>query len=161
MIYRFFTSNTSHLSHITFHAICLNCVAHTTNCIIVHSSSDLPVAMKLIIADAPKWAELRNLQQHGGYYACDCCIKKAEHYTLPGCNGSKRIWPFQNDYAVKRTHQDTLQIASNLENLSYDDRKGVLGKSELFRLHGFNVIDQMLPEPMHLMCEGMGGKLLR
>ncbi len=118
------------------------------------------VKVKLLIADAPKRAELRDIQQHGGYYACDCCLQKARSYSLPGSTGSKRIWPYFKNTAAPRTHEGTLQVALCVDTLSYDDRKGVLGKSELFRLSEFNVINQMLPEPMHLMCEGMAGQLL-
>lgn len=117
--------------------------------------------MKLVIADAPNRAELRDIQQHSGYYACDCCLKKAESYSLPGKTGCKRIWPYSKDDAEPRTHDGTFEAALHHNDLDYEERKGVTGKSELFRLPGFNVIDHMVPEAMHLMCEGMAAQLLR
>jgi hypothetical protein len=119
------------------------------------------VKVKLIIADAPKRAELRKVQQHSGFYACDCCLKKATPYSLPGRTGSKCIWPYSKDDAEARTHQGTLETALNTTRLTYEERKGVIGHSELFRLLEFDVINQMLPEPMHLMCEGMCSHLVR
>lgn len=57
-------------------------------------------------------------------------------------------------FSTRRNHLDTLEWAQEVENGSVAEKNGILGKSILFQVPGFDVIQDLLPEAMHLLDAG-------
>ena len=56
--------------------------------------------------------------------------------------------------AERRTHRDTLQWALEAEDPGTDHVMGIMGRSVFFDVPGFDIIRDMIPEPMHLLDAG-------
>lgn len=66
----------------------------------------------------------------------------------------KRVFrPFMR-FAKPRTHQETLQWAELVEEEGLAEYNGILGKSLLFQIPDFDIINDVLPEAMHLLDGG-------
>ena len=57
--------------------------------------------------------------------------------------------------AERRTHEQTEQWANLVEDGEALDAYGITGKSVFFRASGFDVIQDLMPEPMHLLDAGL------
>lgn len=57
-------------------------------------------------------------------------------------------------FAKRRTHEDTLAWGEKAQAEAKEEVNGIFGKSIMFDVHGFNVIKDMFPEPMHLLDGG-------
>lgn len=101
-------------------------------------------------------------------FRCDYCFAKAvnwrEEREQDAQDGerdqrrrpTKRVWP-PTCIGTTRTHENVLDIAENLETC--DNTKGVLGKSILFDIEDFDVVQDVPAEYMHLVCIGFVKKL--
>ena len=121
--------------------------------------SDADVRIRLLIADAPKRAEIRCIVASTAYFGCDLCEQKATNIVNPNPKktGAKRAWPdFEDADVVNRTHDNLLDRAqSALAGLGASDNAGVKGRSPLFDLRGFDVVEAMPQEMMHAGAEGV------
>ena len=66
----------------------------------------------------------------------------------------KRVFRKHLRYIKERTHEETLDLAESVASGEYTEMKGIMGKSPFFNAHDFNIIDQIIPEPMHLLDGG-------
>jgi hypothetical protein len=53
-----------------------------------------------------------------------------------------------------RTHEDTLRWAESVEEGLFTSLMGITGKSVFTTAHGFMLVHDILPEPMHLLDGG-------
>lgn len=116
----------------------------------------MKIKVTKIIADAPKRAELRQWKGHSAYYACDLCLGKAASVPMKESNDKtrKRAWPPSTSDSPLRNHNDSL-VAANNANWSPDELKGVIGKSLLFDLPGFDIVNDIPVDYMHCVCLGV------
>ena len=119
--------------------------------------SNADVRIRLLIADAPKRAEIRCIVASTAYYGCDLCEQKATNIQNPtNERGNKRAWPNFEADVVNRTHDNLLQRAeAALAGLDPRDNAGVKGRSPLYDLRGFDVVEAMPQEIMHAGAEGV------
>lgn len=113
------------------------------------------IRVRILIADAPKRAEVRCLQGHAAYYACDYCEAKAVCIKNKGETGSKRVWPSSVLPARQRTHDDMLRRANESSRRQPGANAGVTGRSALFDLDNFDVVKDIIVDPMHHLHEGL------
>ena len=57
-------------------------------------------------------------------------------------------------FSERRTHERTLHWAERVAAGEWEDAYGIMGKSCFFNVPGFDVIQDILPETMHLMDGG-------
>ena len=57
-------------------------------------------------------------------------------------------------FSPERTHIETLIAANQVVAGEFQEVKGVIGKSAFFEAKDFDVINDIIPEPMHLMDGG-------
>lgn len=78
---------------------------------------------------------------------------------------SHSVWPHTTSEGALRTREEILSIIDSLENedrsqLTADDVKGIVGRSVLLDVPGFNFVEGVVPEYMHLACLGVVKRLL-
>ena len=66
----------------------------------------------------------------------------------------KRVFPSHCRFAPLRTHDETLQAANQVEYGECSEVRGIIGKSPFFQAENFNHIEDIVPEPMHLLDGG-------
>ena len=66
----------------------------------------------------------------------------------------KRVFRTYMRFCDHRTHEQTLEWAEQAERDGMDHVYGITGKSVFFEAEGFDVVKDMLPEPMHLIDAG-------
>ena len=66
----------------------------------------------------------------------------------------KRVFTPHQTNSERRTHDQTLEWANKIEEGEYTIKNGIYGKSPFFGVDGFDVVYDMLPEPMHLLDAG-------
>ena len=71
----------------------------------------------------------------------------------------KRVFLSRMRYCEERTHEQTLEAANQIVAGEYSELKGVIGKSPFFEARNFNVITDIIPEPMHLLDGGFAKAL--
>ena len=79
---------------------------------------------------------------------------------LMNCVLDKRVFLSHMRFATQRTHEETLIAADQVSSGEYQDINGVIGKSAFFAAKDFDVIDDIPPEPMHLLDGGFGKAIL-
>ena len=122
--------------------------------------------LRLVVADAPMRASIRMQKQHGAYYSCDYCTERATAMEIFG--QPKRVFPYKKrTLAYPRTTPHMLLLAELYEGMSATNRKkegdklfGVQGRSPLFALPGFDVINGVVADAMHLLYMGVVKKLV-
>ena len=80
----------------------------------------------------------------------DSVLKIALWYTLP----AKRFYPSFMRFSPRRTHEETVQWAEQAHSQGLDNVYGITGKSVFFGAEGFDVVNDILPEAMHLLDSG-------
>ncbi len=111
----------------------------------------LELSVKLISADAPMRAFLRNQKSHSGKMACDYCYGIARHEKKP-------VWGLKTINQEPRTMQRLLQDYEehDLHGRPLEDF-GYRGKCELMDLMpGWDFINGIPVDPMHLLFLGLG-----
>ena len=63
----------------------------------------------------------------------------------------KRVFHTCMRFSALRTHEETLQWANEAEENGLDHVNGIMGKSVFFEAPNFDVVQDMMPEPMHLL----------
>jgi len=121
--------------------------------------SDLQINALQVVADAPKRNEVQCLAGHSAYYACSYCLRKAKQ--VMGKTRRRPAWPHKKDTGEKRTHSWMEDMLEGLEDKSPEERKGLKGRSPLFDLQDFDVIEGVPTEYMHMYCEGIIKTLIR
>lgn len=58
--------------------------------------------------------------------------------------GTKRGWPC-TDIGRRRTHMWTKEVAENLNQYPENERFGIVGRSALFDIPGFDIIEDLIP----------------
>ena len=66
-------------------------------------------------------------------------------------NIGKRIFLGYMRFSPRRTHAQTLTWAREAVNEQLDNVMGITGESVFFEAQDFDVVQDMLPEPMHLI----------
>ena len=66
----------------------------------------------------------------------------------------KRVFLSHQRFAKERTHEETLIAANQIMSGECQEVKGVLGRSPFFDAKDFDVITDIIPEPMHLLDGG-------
>ena len=121
--------------------------------------------VRLIVADAPKRSFVRNMKSHSGYFACDYCLAPGSHQVNK--NGKKIggiIYPFSESSAPFRNNESYREIGEEISQ--NPDRSplyacGIKGKSPLYDLEYFDMVEDIPTEYMHLVCLGICRKLLK
>jgi hypothetical protein len=67
----------------------------------------------------------------------------------------KRVFLNHHRYFPIRTHDQTLAWAETVEEGTFASMMGITGKSVFFGASGFDIVRDILPEPMHLLDGGM------
>ena len=73
------------------------------------------------------------------------------------------VWPYSTKNAEPRTNQEMLEIVERIENgenLSQDEKKGVVRRSPLLKIAGFNFVRDVPVDYMHGLCIGVVRRLL-
>lgn len=110
--------------------------------------------------DLPAKASVQAFKGHTGNYACGFCMHPGISIQNPTNNKSfVRYVKGTNDYAL-RTHDDTLEIHSRLQNENCDEINGVKGVSCLIAAKGFNLVNGFGIDYMHCILEGVMKKLI-
>jgi hypothetical protein len=125
------------------------------------------VRLRRVVADAPMRASIRMQKQHGAYYSCDYCTERATAIEI-SCS-PKRVFPYNGrSCADARTTPQMLQLVELYESMSTTNRKkqgdqllGVQGRSPLFEMQGFDVVNGVVAEAMHLVYMGVAKKLMQ
>ena len=90
-------------------------------------------------------------------------LQKTEK-QLKGTNRSHIVWPSSTSNAEPRTPEKMLEIIEKLEErggkLPADEAKGVVGRSVLFMIPGFDFVVCVPTEYLHSVCLGVGKRLL-
>ena len=71
----------------------------------------------------------------------------------------KRVFLARMRFCPERTHDETLLAADQIVAGEFSEIKGVIGKSPFFEARNFNVITDIIPEPMHLLDGGFAKAL--
>ena len=66
----------------------------------------------------------------------------------------KRFFPSFMRFSPRRTHQQTEEWADEALAQHQDNVFGIMGKSTFFKAEGFDVVNDILPESMHLLDSG-------
>jgi hypothetical protein len=118
--------------------------------------------LRLVVADAPMRAALRMQKQHGAYYSCDYCVQRA---TL--C-GSVRVFPFKHGAKPPaRTRALMMSKADLFDTMTLKEREeradelfGLVGRSPLLQVPGFDPVTGVVADAMHLIYLGVAKRLL-
>lgn len=81
------------------------------------------------------------------------CLRK-KHFKCYFHSPDKRVFRPYMRHAPRRTHEQTLIWAEQVQNGEYEEIMGITGKSIFFDVENFDVVKGILPEPMHLMDGG-------
>lgn len=75
---------------------------------------------------------------------------------------SHLVWPSSTRNAEHRTAAKVEEIVIRIENedISAEERRGIVGRSPLMSLPGFNIVFDVPVEYMHAICIGVGKKLI-
>lgn len=120
------------------------------------------VRVRAFLADAPMRAKLRGHVGHNGRFGCDYCVLPAEQLGRIG-RRPKLFWEAPTrvpDNSLHRTHDDMKAIVDNLDSLSPEEKKGMKSRSPLWDLPGFNVVDDIIVDPMHMVDKGTVARFL-
>lgn len=124
---------------------------------LLFSYREANITIDFVVADAPKRCELGCYEPPQAYYGCGLCPMKAKAYkykTVSGKDHTKTAWTC-TDLPPLRDPDDIRMVAHYLDRLSRDERRGITGLSPLFRIPGFNPVQQLVPEYMHFLCIGV------
>lgn len=103
------------------------------------------VSIKAFICDRPARSLLKNMKNHGGYYACERCTVAGRRYK------KRTVYPLSND-SEPRTNE-SFRNQSNPEHHT--------GKSPLLLIEPeIDLVQQFVLDPMHLLFLGVMKKLL-
>jgi hypothetical protein len=113
--------------------------------------------LRLVVADAPMRAAIRQQKPHGAFWACDYCLQRATHI------GQVMAFPYQSgDPAPPRTTRLFREKADLRDEMPLKDRErrsdellGVIGRSPLLELADFDVVGGVGADPMHLVYLGV------
>ena len=117
-----------------------------------------------IVADAPVRAQLTGIKQHNGYYSCIYCkIQGAPHRALRSKRQTIYFSVTHRGHppaarALNDHHETLRAIAKASSRTRQVDRKvaqGVVLKSPLLQVAGFNMFRQVPTEYMHSVCLGV------
>ncbi len=111
---------------------------------------ELDLKLLFISADAPMRAFLRNQKGHNSKKGCDYCYAEARYQK-------KTIWGIATINKRPRTFQSLLRDYQEHDDLGTPlDKFGYKGKSALVDLlPGFDVVDQIPVDPMHVLYLGV------
>lgn len=115
------------------------------------------IVIDFVVADGPKRSELGCYKPPQSYYACGICPMKPEKYkyvTVAGKDHSKAAWT-STTLPANRTKEDIEATAFYLDRIGEDEARGITGRSLLFDLPGFDIVQQLVPEYMHFVCIGV------
>ncbi|XP_026279273.1 uncharacterized protein LOC113207099 [Frankliniella occidentalis] len=109
-----------------------------------HLGRNLKLVLRNIIADAPARTWLKNVNQHGSYYACERC-------TAVGQWIANRMTYHPHEETLPRTDESLRKQT---------DRRYHKGPTPLTELENFSLISQIPLEPMHLLNLGIMRRIL-
>lgn len=69
-------------------------------------------------------------------------------------------WPASTANGEPRTRENTLEIVENIDNLSPNERKGIVGRSVFLDIPGFKYVSNMPAEYLHSVCLGIVKRLV-
>ena len=118
---------------------------------LVDELNSLGVNVRFIIMDAPFRAYARNLKKPGGYFCCEICTAEGIY------KGGTVSYPYMTSTAPFRTHLDYVRIGEELDNNTgkVTQSYGIKGSTPLTNLNNFDLILQIPPDYMHLVCLGV------
>jgi hypothetical protein len=106
--------------------------------------------LKCVVADKVMRATLSGLKLSGGYWCCEKCEIKGEHEV------DAKTRSYIGTRHKLRTDEEYRKIANNLRGYRRLELKlGILRRSPLLDLNGFNAVESLPAEPMHLFCSGI------
>lgn len=106
--------------------------------------------------------KVRNAENSLNVTAIEAEIEKAEK-NMKGNRRSHLVWPSSTINGEPRTHEKILEIAERTEEegkLPRDEAKGVVGKSALFYIPGFDIVIDVPTEYLHCVCLGTSKRLI-
>lgn len=109
-----------------------------------HQRINYPLKLRAVVCDAPARAFVKCVKAHGGYYACDYCETKGEHYATHGVVYPQRSAPLRTDAKFRTASTEAYKC-----HLMGRDRSPLLG------IAGFDVISDVTPEYMHTVTLGV------
>lgn len=112
-------------------------------------------------------AEILNMKGHAGFCSCSKC----EIIGTTSAGGTKKTVLFPSYMAEdqpKRTHEKWMEVLAMIEDakaknvkLTDDDTKGIKGPSPLTKIPGFDIVQNVPLEPLHLLFLGCARGLLK
>ena len=113
------------------------------------------LTIDFFVADAPFRAKLRAMVNHSGYYACDYCEAKGRHigkvkYPASFLKRPKFRDPDEHRILVERLEAGELSLQRDKDEL-----KGIKGRSCLLDIPGFDIVNGVPSDWMHLCAEGL------
>ena len=108
---------------------------------------ELGVKVNFFLADAPMRSFIKCLKGHAGRHSCEYCLAAGE------CVMKRICYPASTRDKEPRTHEKWIDHVQDLEeqrqfgNLGHV--KGVMGRSPLLRLNGFDIVKDAPSDPLH------------
>ena len=113
----------------------------------VEDANKLGVKVKKVLGDTPIRSFLKRLKGHNGHYSCEFCETKGvlvgRHVFYPS---STRNAPLRTN---QRWRRHVRKIHKWRQSQNIDNVKGVLGKSPLLKLSGFDIVRHAPPDSLH------------
>ena len=138
---------------------------------IVEEIASLGLTVEFIVADAPARAFARGQKNHAGYLSCDLCVASGRKFAkrripseLNPDNATTGVhFPHYHGQTFPlRTMEGLLLIMDHLDEWTKtEDQRccGYTGRSPFLQLPGFNVIEDIPVDYMHLVALGVVKKL--
>ena len=115
------------------------------------------------IADNPKRALAKMCLNHASIFPCEYCFAQGIRALIQAATANSKkktkiVWPASTRNGEPRTQQKLEEIIEKIEenpNISKLEKKGVVGRSPLFKIPSFDVVRDSPTEYMHTVCIGV------
>ena len=124
---------------------------------IVHKSH---VLAPLVVADAPARANVLNMQEHQGRYACNTCEQKTNKLPAPPVKPGekkkrrKRRFLFRESPAQLRTHQRMVTHGTYAAEMGLEHKRGIKGLATIQNIPKIDLSTCVLAEYLHSVLKG-------
>ncbi len=110
---------------------------------------------KKFLGDAPMRSFFKRLKGHAGYNSCEVCL-------APGMCVNRRVcYPACTVGFPLRTMDNWMASVNEIENGIVEESDGIVGRSPLLKLPGFDVINDCPSDPLHRDFLGITKNLWR
>jgi hypothetical protein len=114
--------------------------------------------LRIVVADSPMRASIRQQKQHGAYWACDYCLQRAEYLRQTGM-----VFPYRSGGPAPPRTTELIRAKADLwdaipskeRDKRDDDLQGVIGRSPLLDLVGYDIVGGVSGDAMHLVYLGV------